>query len=417
MALEPIQFAFSLLTRSLRVTHENLAVRDRGFVEDVNRFVVETAERQTGRRASVDRARTPPMFTPFRLRELVLENRVVVSPMCQYSAEDGTIDDWHLVHLGSRALGGAALVMTEMTDVSRDGRISVGCAGMYRPEHVGAWRRVVDFVHRHSFAKIGLQLAHAGRKGATKRLWEGDTEPVESGAWPLISASAIAYFPYSQVPRAMTRADMDAVKADFVRAAEMATESGFDLIELHFAHGYLLSSFISPLTNRRTDEYGGSIENRARYPLEIFDAVRAVWPAERPISVRISATDWAPGGISAEDVIALARSLGAHGADIIDVSAGQTVRDAAPRYGRLFQVPFSELVRLEAGIPTMTVGNISSYADVNSIVAAGRADLAVLARAHLYDPYFTRHAAAEQLFEIDWPDQYKSVSRYVPRFR
>jgi anthraniloyl-CoA monooxygenase len=357
------------------------------------------------------------MFTPFRLRDLVLENRVVVSPMCQYSADDGTIDDWHLVHLGSRALGGAGLVMTEMTDVSRDGRISLGCAGMYRPEHAGAWRRVVDFVHAHSFAKIGVQLAHAGRKGATKKLWEGDNQPLERDAWPLISASAIPYLSESQVPRAMTRADMDAVKADFVKSTELAIEAGFDLIELHFAHGYLLSSFISPLTNRRDDEYGGPIENRARFPLEILDAVRAFWPRERPISVRISATDWVPDGITPADVIELARRLGKHGADIIDVSAGQTVPEAKPVYGRLFQVPFSELVRLEAGVPTMTVGNISSYADVNSIIAAGRADLAVLARAHLYDPYFTRHAAAEQMFDVEWPDQYKSVARYVPRFR
>lgn len=413
MSLEPTQFAFSLLTRSLRVTHANLALRDPAFVREVNRFVAAGARAQAERPVRED---TPPMFTPFRLRDLVLENRVVVSPMCQYSAEDGAIDDWHLVHLGSRALGGAGLVLTEMTDVSRDGRISPGCAGMYQDEHASRWKRVVDFVHRHSSAKIGMQLAHAGRKGATKRLWEGADEPLERGAWPLLSASAIPYLPHSQVPRAMTRADMDAVKADFVRATELAERAGFDLLELHCAHGYLLASFISPLTNRRDDEYGGSIERRMRYPLEVFDAVRAVWPANKPMSVRLSACDWAPGGIEQADVVQAALLLKQHGADIIDVSAGQTVSDAKPVYGRLFQTPFSERVRLEAKIPTMTVGNISSWSDANSIIAAGRADLCVLARAHLYDPYWTRHAANEQGWALEWPNQYKSVERYVPRF-
>lgn len=414
MQLEPTRFAFSLLTRSLRLTHTNLALRDPGFVGEVNRFVAAEARSQSGRQTSDD---TPPMFTPFRLRELVLDNRIVVSPMCQYSAEDGTIDDWHLVHLGSRALGGAGLVMTEMTDVSREGRISPGCAGMYRDEHAASWKRVVEFVHRHSSAKIGMQLAHAGRKGATKRLWEGADRPLEQGAWPLLSASPIPYLPVSQVPRAMSRADMDAVTADFVRAAELAERAGFDLLELHCAHGYLLASFISPLTNRRDDEYGGSIEQRMRYPLEVFDAVRAVWPKHKPMSVRISACDWAPGGIEQADVVKAALSLKEHGADVIDVSAGQTVSDGKPVYGRLFQTPFSERVRLEADVPTMTVGNISSWSDANSIIAAGRADLCVLARAHLYDPYWTRHAANEQGFPLEWPDQYKSVSRYVPRFR
>jgi anthraniloyl-CoA monooxygenase len=337
--------------------------------------------------------------------------------MCQYSAEDGTIDDWHLVHLGSRAIGGAGLVITEMTDVSREGRISPGCAGMYKPEHVPAWKRAVDFVHAHSFAKIGIQLAHAGRKGSTRRMWEGIDEPLEAGNWPLIAASPIPYLPQSQVPKPMDRVDMDRVLDDFVRATEMAHEAGFDHLELHFAHGYLLASFISPLTNQRSDDYGGSIENRMRFPLEVFDRVRATWPAPKPIGVRISATDWAPGGLSLDDLLVAARLLKDHGCDILDVSAGQTVCDARPRYGRLFQTPFSELVRIEVGIPTMTVGAISSWSDVNSIIAAGRADLCVLARAHLYDPYWTRHAATEQNFEIDWPDQYQSVARYTPRFR
>ena len=418
MELEPIQFAFSLLTRSMRVTHENLEVRDPAFVGRVNEWVANKAKEQTGLRLHIGSGRVPPpMFTPFRLRNLLLENRIVVSPMCQYSAEDGTINDWHLVHLGSRALGGAGLVMGEMTDVSREGRITPGCAGMYKPEHVTAWRRVVDFVHTGSPAKIGMQLAHAGRKGSTKLMWEGIDEPLPSDNWPLIAPSPIPYFEHSQTPKPMDRADMDQVRDDFVQATSMAEEAGFDLLELHFAHGYLLSTFISPLTNTREDEYGGSLENRMRYPLEIFDAVRKAWPQEKPMSVRVSATDWAPGGLSLEDSVAIGRMLKQHGCDIIDVSAGQTVPYAKPRYGRLFQTPFSELTRLEAGIPTMTVGNIQSYADANSIIAAGRADLCVLARAHLYDPYWTRHAANEQGYEIEWPDQYKTVQRYTPRFK
>ena len=414
MKLDPTRFAFSLLTRSLRVTHENLALRDPDFVHEANRLVVSESRAQSGREV---REGTPPMFTPYRLRDLVLDNRIVVSPMCQYSADDGVVDDWHLVHLGSRALGGAGLVMTEMTDVSRDGRITPGCAGLYRPEHATAYRRVVDFVHRHSSAKIGVQLAHAGRKGATKLPWEGPDLPLGTGDWPLISASALPYLAESQLPRSMSRADMDAVTADFVRAAELANQADFDLLELHCAHGYLLASFISPLTNRRDDEYGGAIEGRMRYPLEVFDAVRAAWPAHRPMSVRISACDWAPGGVDLPDIVKAATLLKEHGADIIDVSAGQTVSDARPIYGRLFQTPFSERVRLEASVPTMTVGNISSWSDANSIIAAGRADLCVLARAHLYDPYWTRHAANEQGWELEWPSQYASVRRYVPRFR
>ena len=414
--LETIQFAFSLLTRSLRISHENLKLRDPAFVRRVDAWFAEKAANQARVNVAADPP-PPPMFTPFRLRDMVLANRVVVSPMCQYSAEDGTVDDWHLVHLGSRAIGGAGLVITEMTDTSRDGRISPGCAGMYQPRHVGAWARVVDFVHRYSHARIGLQLAHAGRKGSTRRLWEGMDEPLEGGNWPLIAASPIAYAPANQVPKAMDRADMDRVRADFVRAAEMAIEAGFDLLEVHFAHGYLLSTFLSPLTNARKDSYGGSLENRMRYPLEVFDAVRAAWPAERPMSVRISATDWAPGGFTAEDAVGLGRALKAHGCDIVDVSAGQVVSWQEPEYGRLFQTPFSDQVRLEADVATMTVGNISSYEDVNSILAAGRADLCVLARAHLYDPYWTRHAAQELGHDLAWPDPYASIQRYTPRFK
>jgi anthraniloyl-CoA monooxygenase len=415
LEMEPIQFAFALLTRSLRVTHENLRVRDPEFVSKVDRWFGGEAERQSGVQVSREPP-PPPLFTPFRLRDLVLSNRVVVSPMCQYSSDDGMPDDWHLVHLGSRAIGGAGLVMTEMTDVSREGRISPQCAGMYRPEHVPAWRRIVDFVHRHSAAKIGMQLGHAGRKGSTRRPWEGEDQPLPEGNWPLMAPSPIPYLPVSQVPREMSPADMQAVREDFVRAAGMAEAAGFDLLELHFAHGYLLASFISPLTNRRTDRYGGSLENRMRFPLEILDAVRGTWPDGKPISVRISAVDWAPGGMEPGDAVAVAKLLALHGCDIIDVSAGQTVPDAKPVYGRLFQTPFSDRIRQEAGIATMAVGNISSYADGNTILAAGRADLVVLARAHLWDPYWTRHAARELGWPLPWPDQYATLERYTPRF-
>jgi len=412
--LEPIQFAMSLLTRSLRVTHDNLKLRDPKFVESVDRWFASRAEQQS-RVAVAAAPAPPPMFTPFRLRDVLLSNRIVVSPMCQYSAEDGTPNDWHLVNLGSRAVGGAALVIAEMTDVSREGRISPGCTGMYKPEHVIAWKRIVEFVHANSQARIALQLAHAGRKGSTRRLWEGIDEPLPDGNWPLISASAIPYHPYSQVPKAMDRRDMDMVRDQFVGAARMAVEAGFDMLELHFAHGYLLASFISPLTNIRTDEYGGSLANRMRYPLEVFDAVRAVWPEREPMSVKISATDWAEGGLSPEDAVGVARWLREHGCDIVTVSTGQTVPDQKPVYGRLYQTPFSDRIRYEAGIPTMTVGNIASYDDVNSILTAGRADLCVLARGHLFDPYWTRHAAYEQAYDLPWPDQYVSVKGFTPR--
>jgi len=411
--LDPQAFAFSLLTRSLRVTHSNLKVRDPILVGEVDRRFAESAWEAAGRK--VETATPPPMFTPLKLRGMVLENRIVVSPMCQYSAEDGAIGDWHLVHLGSRAIGGAGLVMTEMTDVSREGRITPGCAGLYSAEHVKAWKRVTEFVHENSAAKIGIQLAHAGRKGSTKKLWEGMDQPLESGNWPLISASAIAYKPGSDTPRAMDRGDMDVLVKDFARAAALADEAGFDCLEVHMAHGYLLASFLSPLTNQRTDEYGGSLENRLRFPLEVLAAVRRTWPTDKPISVRISAHDWAPGGMTPEDAVEVARAVAKGGADIVDVSSGQTVAFEKPVYGRLFQTPFSDRIRLEAGVPTMTVGNISSYADVNSILVSGRADLCVLARAHLFDPYWTRHAAQAQGWRMEWPAQYGSVVRYSPR--
>jgi anthraniloyl-CoA monooxygenase len=302
-----------------------------------------------------------------------------------------------------------------MTDVSAEGRITPGCAGLYTDAHAIAWKRAVDFVHTHSPAKIGIQLAHAGRKGSTKKAWEGIDDPLPSGNWPLIAASPLPYKKGSQTPRAMTRADMDKVKADFVRAANLAERAGFDILELHMAHGYLLASFLSPLTNRRADEYGGSLANRLRYPLEVFDAVRAAWPAAKPISVRISATDWKEGGTTPDDAVGIAKALKARGCDIVDVSAGQTVDDDSPVYGRLFQTPFSDRIRHEVGIPTMTVGAISTWADANTILAAGRADLCVLARAHLFDPYWTRHAAQEQGYDLPWPPQYESVRRFAPR--
>jgi anthraniloyl-CoA monooxygenase len=415
MDTPPLQFAFNLLTRSLRITHENLQVRDPVFTARVDEWFAGEATRQSGVPVPT-RPAPPPLFTPFRLRDLVLANRVVVSAMCQYLAEDGQPDDWHLVHLGSRAVGGAGLVMTEMTNVSREGRISPGCTGLYRPEHAVGWRRIVDFVHSNTEARIGMQLGHAGRKGSTRLSWEGDSEPLETGAWETMSASAIPWFEHSPVPREMTRDDMDAVVADYVRATEMSVEAGFDLLEVHFAHGYLLASFLSPLTNVRTDEYGGSVENRLRFPLEVFAAVRDVWPDDRPISIRLSAVDWAPGGLDAAGAVEVAGRLKAAGVDIIDVSAGQTVPYQKPVYGRQYQTPFSDRIRHDVGIATMAVGNISSFMDVNTILAAGRADLCCLARAHLFEPYWTRHAAQALGYDLPWPLPYSSLDRYTPRF-
>ena len=414
--LDPVQLVFTLLTRSLRITHEDLRVRDPAFLDRVDRWVAERAEEQAGVPVPRDPP-PPPMFTPFRLRDLVIPNRIVVSPMCQYCAVDGTVGDWHIQHLGSRAVGGAGLVYAEMTDVSAEARISHGCAGLYKPEHVDAWKRVVDFVHGHTPAKMAIQLGHAGRKGATKPLWEGDSEPLEDGGWPLISASPLPYFPdRSQPPREMTRADMDEVLEDYVRATGYAEAAGFDLLEIHMAHGYLLASFISPLTNSRDDACGGSLENRMRFPLEVFDACRAAWPEGKPMSVRLSAVDWKPGGMTPEDAVEVARMLARHGCDAVDVSAGQTVPDQRPVYGRLFQTAFADRIRHEADIATMAVGNVSSWMDANTIIAAGRADLCLLARAHLFDPYWTRHAAAMQGYDLPWPPQYRSVERYTPRF-
>jgi anthraniloyl-CoA monooxygenase len=355
------------------------------------------------------------MFTPFRLRELVLPNRVVVSPMCMYSADDGTPDDFHLVHLGSRAIGGAGLVMTEMTDVSREGRISPGCTGLYKEEHVAAWRRVVDFVHAHSPAAIGVQIAHAGRKASTRRMWEGIDEPLPDGNWPVVGPSPLPYQPgVNQVPKELTAEEMAEIRGQFVRSALMGLRAGFDLLELHCAHGYLLSSFVSPVTNQRTDEYGGSLENRLRFPLEVFDAVRTAWPDEKPMTVRVSATDWVDGGIDGDDAVEIARAFREHGADAIDVSTGQVTPAERPAFGRSYQTPFADRIRNQVGIPTIAVGVISSYDDVNSIVLAGRADLCAVGRAHLYDPHWTLHAASEQGYRgpaATWPDPFKAGSR------
>ena len=389
---DPVQFAFGVMTRAKAITYDNLRLRAPDFVAAVDRTFAQQV-RNKGFDISVDNPGVP-MFQPFRLRDMTLENRVVVSPMDMYSAEDGVPGDWHLVHYGSRSTGGAGLIFTEMTCVSPESRITLGCAGLWNDEQEAAWKRIVDFVHGNSAAKFCLQLGHAGRKGATKLMWEGIDRPLEEGAWDICSASPIPYFPDSQVPREVTRADMDVIKAQFVAATERGDRAGFDMLELHCAHGYLLASFISPLTNQRTDEYGGSLANRLRYPLEVFDAMREVWPAHKPMSVRISATDWAEGGITGQDAVEIARAFAEHGVDLVDVSAGQTVRDARPIYGRMFQTPFSDQVRNEAQVATMCVGNITTADQVNTILAAGRADLVALARPHLMDPFFTMKAAA-----------------------
>ncbi|TMB98824.1 MAG: bifunctional salicylyl-CoA 5-hydroxylase/oxidoreductase [Chloroflexi bacterium] len=402
---EPLQFAFNLLTRSRRVTYWNLKARDPEFVAEVDRWF------------SKGRDPLPPMFTPFRLRELELSNRVIVSPMDMYAADDGLIGDFHLVHLGSKALGGAALVMTEMVCVSREGRITPGCAGAYRPEHEVAYRRLVDFVHGNTPAKIGLQLGHSGRKGSTKLMWEGMDEPLESDNWELIAPSPLPYLAAGQTPREMTRADMELVKRQFVAATRMGIRAGFDLLELHCAHGYLLASFISPLTNVRGDEYGGTLENRLRYPLEVFDAIRAEWPAAKPMTVRVSAVDWYEGGLSADDSVDVARAFAAHGVDAIDVSTGQTIAEEQPSVGRSYQTPFADRIRNVTGVATIAVGAISGYDDVNSIILAGRADLVALGRAHLYDPAWTLHAAADQDVPIVWPVQFQRGSRKPPSGR
>lgn len=417
--LEPEQFAYSLLTRSQRVSHENLRLRDRDYLEGVERWFdapnSSVAGNDTASLAPPREVR-PPAFTPFQLRGLTLVNRIAVAPMDMYSAEDGTPNDFHLVHLGARALGGAGLVFTEMTCVSREGRISMGCTGLYQKEHVAGWQRITRFVHEWSAAKICLQLGHSGRKGSTRKMWEGMDEPLPEGNWPVIGPSALAWSDRHQVPGAMTRADLKRVRSEFVRAVQLAIECEFDMLELHCAHGYLLSSFITPISNLRTDEYGGSLENRLRYPLEVFQAMRAAWPQERPMSVRISATDWVEGGITGEDSVVMARAFIAHGADLIHVSTGQTSPQSRPVYGRMFQTPFSDWIRNEARVATIAVGNITELDQINSIITAGRADLVALARPHLSDPQWTLRAAAQAGWrQQPWPPQYLSGKQQLER--
>jgi anthraniloyl-CoA monooxygenase len=412
---EPTQFCFNLLTRSRRITYANLRLRDNEFADRVD-----SAFAAAHGHAGV----APAMFQPFRLGGLQLKNRVIVSPMDMYSAVDGLPGDFHLVHLGSKALGGAGLVMTEMVCVSPDGRITPGCTGLWTDEQRDAWARIVGFVHQRDSARIGLQLGHSGRKGSTRLMWDGIDEPLPDGNWPLTAASPLPYGPGSATPREATRADLDQIVDDFVAAARRGAQAGFDLLELHCAHGYLLSSFLSPLTNHRTDEYGGDLTNRLRFPLEVFDAVRAAWPPDRPMIVRISATDWLPDGNTEHDAVEIARAFIAHGAAAIDVSSGQVAKHEQPAFGRSYQTPFADRIRHEvaagSGAAVIAVGAIASYDDVNSILLAGRADLCALGRTHLYDPHWTLHAAAEQNYRGDaaqWPLPYRAGRRKPPTAR
>ncbi|MFY0991051.1 bifunctional salicylyl-CoA 5-hydroxylase/oxidoreductase [Halomonas sp. C05BenzN] len=400
--LDPVQFNYSLLTRSQRISHENLRLRDPQWLE--------SAERWFQARAGNDGSARAPMFAPFRLRDMTLANRVVVSPMAQYKAVEGCPTDWHFVHYAERAKGGAGLVYTEMTCVSPEGRITPGCPGFYAPDQEAAWKRLCDFVHAETPAKLCAQVGHAGPKGSTQLGWQEMDAPLPEGNWPILAASAVPWSPRNQVPKAMDRRDMDLVREQFVAAARMADRAGFDMLEVHAAHGYLLSSFITPLTNRRDDEYGGSLENRMRYPLEVIRAVRQAWPEHKPLSVRISATDWVGDeGVTPSDAVAIARLLQAAEVDIVDVSAGQTSTRAQPVYGRMFQTPFSDRIRNETGMATMAVGNIYQADHVNSILMAGRADLVCLARPHLADPYWTLHSAAGLGDDqCDWPAPYRA---------
>ncbi len=412
---DPLQFTFNLMSRSKRITYDNLALRDPHLVQEVTDWFAasEAAENDSAGKAPA------PIFVPLGLRELKLANRIVVSPMCQYSAQDGVVNDWHLVHLGSRAIGGAGLVMTEMTDVTPEGRITYGCAGLYNDEQEAAWKRVVDFVHANSASKIGIQLAHAGRKASCSLPWEGDAPLTDESAWEAIGPSADPFGPGWPAPRAMTRADMDRVRDAFVAATERAERIGFDLVELHMAHGYLLSSFLSPESNRRTDEYGGSLENRLRFPLEVFDAVRAAWPTPKPMSVRVSATDWLEDqgrGITADETVRIATILEEHGLDVIDVSTAGNTPESVPDYGRMYQVPFAERIRHATGLRVMAVGAIQGADHANTVLAAGRADLCALARPHLADAHLTLRASVDyEHFDQHWPNQYLAAKPRPPR--
>jgi anthraniloyl-CoA monooxygenase len=413
------RFAFGLMTRSKAITYDNLALRAPQFVAETDRLVAD--ELGPDARFLPDGKPAAPMFQPFRLRDMRIENRAVLSPMCMYAAEDGVPGDFHLMHYGSRAVGGAGLVFTEMTCTAPDARITPGCAGLWSDAQQAAWTRIVGFAHAQSQAKICLQIGHAGRKGATKLMWDGMDRPLAEGAWPIVSASPLPYYPESQIPRALTPADMDRITAEFAAVVARAERCGFDMIEMHAAHGYLLASFLSPLTNQRTDDFGGSLENRLRFPLRVFRAMREAWPRRKPMSVRISATDWAEGGISGDDSVGVARAFAAEGCDLIDVSTGQTTARSRPVYGRMFQLPFADQIRNEAGIATMCVGNITSADQINTIVAAGRADLVALGRPHLMDPGFTARAAAWYGVDLPAPPQYgpgrDQIMRNTPRER
>ena len=416
---EPEQFAFNLLTRSRRITYDNLRLRDAGFLDRLDRWYLRQSA--GAREASQPR---PPMFYPHRLKGVELPNRIVVSSMDMYSAQDGLPGDFHLVHLGSKALGGAGLVMTEMVCVSPEGRITPGCTGLWNAEQRRSWARIVDFVHESSTAKIGVQLGHSGRKGSTKYMWEGIDEPLDQGNWEIVAPSAIPYGAGSLTPREITLDEMDTIAEQFVAAARAAADAGFDLLELHCAHGYLLSSFLSPLSNQRRDEFGGSLENRLRFPLRVFASIRGVWPSDRPLSVRISATDWATGGNTIDDAVEIARAFAEHGVDVLNVSSGQVVQQEEPAFGRSYQTPFADRIRHEVGVPlgvsVIAVGAISTYDDVNSLLLAGRADLVALGRSHLYDPQWTLHAAAEQEYSgpgARWPAAFAAGSRRPPSGR
>jgi anthraniloyl-CoA monooxygenase len=407
--LEPMQFAYSLLTGSQRIGHENLRMRDPQFVECYERWLA-------SRHGAGDSPRAPA-FLPYQIGKLSLANRIVVSPMAQYMAKEGVPDDWHLMHYGSRAVGGAGLMFTEMTCVSPEGRITPGCTGLWNEAQRDAWRRIVQFVHQHSPTKFCLQLGHSGRKGSTQLGWESPDYPLAAGNWPLFAPSPIAYLEgISQVPHEMSHEDIAAVCAQHVHATKLGASAGFDMLELHMAHGYLLASFLSPLTNHRQDEYGGDCAGRLRFPLQVLRAVRKAWPSDRPLSVRLSATDWKAGGLSEEDLLTIARAFKEAGADILDVSSGQTIPDQQPVYGRMYQTPFSDRIRNEVGIPTIAVGNIYEADHINTIVAAGRADLCALARPHLTNPFWTLTAAAEQKFgEQWWPKPYLSGKSQLER--
>jgi len=415
-SMEAPQFAYSMLTRSQRLSHENLRVRDAAYVAGFEQWIARRACEQAGV-APPANAKVLPMLTPFRVRDITLKNRIVVSPMAQYSAVDGVPGDYHLVHLGARAMGGAGMVFAEMTCVSADARITPACPGMYAPAHTAAWKRIVDFVHASTDAKIAIQLGHAGAKGSTRVMWDGIDQPLPDGNWPLVSASPQQYIEgVSQMAAAATEDDMARIGADFVRATRAADEAGFDWVELHCAHGYLLSSFISPLTNQRQDEYGGSLENRCRFPLVVFRAMRAVWPQHKPMSVRISAHDWVDGGITPDDAVQIARLFKAAGADMIDCSSGQVSKQEKPIYGRMFQTPFSDRVRNEAKIPTIAVGSIFEADHANSIIAAGRADLCAVGRPHLANPAWTLTEAAKIGFSaVEWPKQYRPAKLQLER--